>query len=237
MIVLMTHRIVALGWVLCSLGAMASAQPQRQQTPSSNEASSRAISLRALLQLQGEQEARLNRLYDDYAQGRVEQEMHFASRQRGRTPSSDDSLKREQIQAQRKIADTLLSKRQQAFKVLGAVQRSQLQAYSRDPRYQLKRDRYYQLLLLPVEDLGQAPLDQPEFNPAVGALPPYSSNPSGRSQGTGSYGVYGGYSYGGPSYGVYGTVGRGSVGVQAGIGRGGPSIGIGIGRVFGGLRF
>jgi hypothetical protein len=228
----MTHRILAVAAALCFASGATYAQPQSKQP--STPPSSPAVSLRALLQLQGEQDARLNRLYDEYAQRRAEQESRFAPQQQGRNPSSDDRLRRDQLQAQQKIADALLSKRKQALQVLGSVQRSQLQAYSLDPRYQLQRDRYYQLLLLPVEQLGQAPLDLQGRSPGSGN---YSSNRSGRSGASGSYGVYGGYSYGGPSYGVYGNVGRGSVGVHAGIGNRGPSIGIGIGRVFGGLRF
>lgn len=233
----MTRRILALGMVLCSGSAAVHAQPQSVPPSAPLSTSSREVSLRALLQLRGEQEARLNRLYDEYAKSRTEQESRFASRQNGRTASLDDRLRREQLQAQQKIADALLSKRTNALKILGPIQCSQLHFYSQDSRYQLKRDRYYQLLLLPVEQLGQAPLDFQEHsqNSSVPYLP--SSNGRGRSQTSGSYGVYGGYSYGGPSYGVYGNAGRGSVGVHAGIGRGGPSIGIGIGRVFGGLRF
>lgn len=233
----MTLHIVALGVALCSGNAIVNAQPQSQRLPAPRSHSSPVVSLRALLQLQGEQNAKLNRLYDEYARRRDEEEKHFVSRQNGRTSSSDDRLRREQVHAQQKIADALLSKRQLAFKVLGAVQRAQLQAYSQDPRFELARDRYYQLLLLPVENLGQTPLDVLGGSSSSATLPPYPSSRSGRSSALDSYGVYGGYSYGGPSYGVYGTVGRGSVGVQAGIGRGGPSIGIGIGRVFGGFGF
>lgn len=233
----MTHRILVLGMALCLASAAAHAQPQSQgpSVPASPSPNSRAVSLRALLQLQGDQDARLNRLYDDYAQRRADQEARFASLQVGRGSSFDDRLRREQTQAQQKIADALLSKRKQAFKVLGPIQRSQLQAFSQDPRFELRHDRYYQLLLLPIENLGQAPLDFQERSQRSGYPP--SSYRSGRSQTSGSYGVYGGYSYGGPSYGVYGNVGRGSVGVHAGIGNRGPSIGIGIGRVFGGVRF
>ncbi len=137
------------------------------------------------------------------------------------------------MQAQAKIADALLSKRKQALQILGPVGRSQLEAFSQDPRFELQRDRLYQLLLLPVENLGQAPLDFQPRNHSRASL----SNRARRSGATGSYGVYGGYSLGGPSYGVYGNVGRGNVGVNVGIGNRGPTIGIGIGRVFGGRRF
>jgi hypothetical protein len=233
----MVHRILALGMMLCLAKEVAHAQTQSSRRSAPLSTSSRTVSLRALLQLQGEQDEHLNLLYDEYAKRRVEQEVRFASRQQGDNSSIDERLRREQLQAQQRIAAELLSKRQQALQVLRPVQRSQLQAFSQDPRYNLRHDRYYQLLLLPVEALGQTPLDLQERSSNSAALYPSSPYRSGRSRTSGGYGVYGGYSYGGPSYGVYGNIGRGSVGVHAGIGNRGPSIGVGIGRVFGGVRF
>jgi hypothetical protein len=125
-----------------------------------------------------------------------------------------------------------------ALQILPPVQRSQLDALPHDPRFLLRRDSLYQLLLAPISELG-APVENLEAREHAGvdARDPYNRHP--RSNGVGSYGVYGGYGYGygygygGPQARVYGGYQQGAVGVHAGVGLGGPTVGISIGRVFG----
>ena len=196
-------------------------------------------SITAHLQMQPGQIGQLNRLYDDYASQRLKHEASIAQWQnqlrqaQASTPFDQNRatrLLREINEAQQKVAQDFLAARSKALKVLTPVQRSQLESLSTDARIRVLGDRYYQLLLMPVDGLWQLPLDN-------GLLPGsyYSErNPSDeRARDSGSYGVYGGY--GQPDYGVYGSYGQGGVGVQVGIGRGGPSIGVGIGSVFGGI--
>ena len=223
--------------------------------PAVNLPSSVAPSLTAHLQMQAGQIGSLNRLYNAYASQRLKQETKLTQLQnqlrQAQAPTSFDQNKagrllREINDAQQKVAAELLSTRANALKVLTPVQRSQLESLATDNRISVSGDEYYQLLLMPVEALWQRPLDnglQPGQTPLYADQYPgqQRSRDNGRydngrrDSGSGSYGVYGGYSYGYPDYGVYGNYGQGGVGVHVGIGRGGPSIGVGIGRVFGGI--
>jgi Spy/CpxP family protein refolding chaperone len=204
-----------------------------------------APSITTHLQMQLGQIEQLNRLYDGYTARRLKQEAGLMKlqnqMQQAQAPTTFDQNKatrllREINEAQQKVASDLLATRANAIKILTPVQRLQLESLATDARIRVPGDRYYQLLLMPVEALWQVPLDngwqpgQPQSH-----ADQYPGNRRTRDNGSGSYGVYGGYSYGYPDYGVYGNYGQGGVGVQVGIGRGGPSIGVGIGRVFGGI--
>lgn len=200
--------------------------------------------------MQAGQISQLNRLYDAYAARRLKQENTLMQLQnqlrQAQAPTAFDQNKatrllREINEAQQKVAADLLTTRANALKVLTPVQRSQLEGLATDPRIRVPGDRYYQLLLMPVEAIWQLPLDngwqpgQPQNYTNQYPRDQRATDQRTRDNGSGSYGVYGGYSYGYPDYGVYGNYGQGGVGVQVGIGRGGPSIGVGIGRVFGGI--
>lgn len=204
-----------------------------------SDAASTASSLTAYLQMTAPQIERLNRFYDDYADRRLTQETKMAQwqqqLQQAQAPTSFDErratrLLRDIGEAQQKVVADFLSTRAKALKTLTPVQRAQLETLTTDSRMEVRRDRYYQILLLPVENMWQA---APETERRLSSNQNQNRQPR-RYKGNGSYGVYGGYGYGQPQYGVYGSYGEGPIGVHAGIGRGGPSIGIGIGRVFGG---
>ncbi len=202
-------------------------------------------SITAHLQMQAGQIEQLNRLYDVYASRRLKQESNLMQLQgqlwQAQAPTTFDQNKatrllREINEGQQKVASDLLSTRANALKVLTPVQRSQVESLATDPRIRVPGDRYYQLLLMPIESIWQLPLDNGfQSGQPRSYSEHYPRDNRTRDNGSGSYGVYGGYGYGQPDYGVYGSYGQGGVGVQVGIGRGGPSIGIGIGRVFGGI--
>jgi Spy/CpxP family protein refolding chaperone len=203
-----------------------------------NASSSIAPSLTAHLQLQSRQVLQLDRLYDDYATRRIGQEKRLIQWQQelGQTqaPGSLDERKANRLlrnisDAEQKVASDLLSTRAKALKTLTPVQRAELENWTSDAKPEVRHDRYYQLFLLPVEELWQSTLDTSN-RPNLSVSTPQYQRP--RRKGTGHYGVYGGYGYGGAQYGVYGGYGKGPVGVHAGIGRGGPSVGISIGGVF-----
>lgn len=196
----------------------------------------REVSLSALLQLDAGQTGRLMRLHDGLLSRRRAENARLA-------PNASTS--KSEARRGRLVAD-LLGTRAKATLVLPPVQRSQLEALAGDPRFTLRRDALYELLLAPVDESG---------TDLVGASKPGAtksgatdaqgrrnwlearrldgSDRLNRAQGVGSYGVYTGYGYGGPQAGVYGGYQQGAVGVHAGIGLGGPSIGVNIGRVFG----
>lgn len=212
--------------------------PLSSVSPSSPTAEA---SLTAHLRMQAGQIERLNRLYNDYISRRVKEEAHIqdwqSQLQQAQSPASYDERKatrllRDISNAEQKVATAFLASRAQALKTLNPVQRAQLEAMSTDSRMKLHHDRYYQLLLLGVEDIWRAPAET-RTERRMSESRAHNRRPA-RYKGNGSYGVYGGYGYGGPQYGVYGNYGQGAIGVHAGIGRGGPSFGIGIGRVFGG---
>lgn len=237
----MKRHLFALGGLLC----LASLPAGAQNAPSNSARSGApmALSLSTYLQMSGEQIERFDRQFDAYAARRSRQEANLFQLQgqvsQAQSPSSFNERKatrllREMGEARQKVAADLLSSRAKALEVLGPVQRSQLQSLTADPRFVVQNDRFYQLLLLPVENLWQNSPSESR-NDRMWSQPTRNSQPSGL-RGQGAYGVYGGYSYGGPSYGVYGSYGQGPVGVHAGIGRGGVSVGIGIGGIFGGGR-
>ena len=204
-----------------------------------------APSITTHLQMQSGQVAQLNRLYDAYATRRLKQETNLMQLQnqlsQAQAPTTFDQNKatrllREINETRQKVAADLLVTRANALKVLTRVQRSQLEGLATDARIKMPGDRYYQLFLMPVEAIWQLPVEhglQPGQPQSYANQ--YPRDQQARDNGSGSYGVYGGYSYGYPDYGVYGNYGQGGVGVHVGIGRGGPSIGVGIGRVFGGI--
>jgi hypothetical protein len=179
----------------------------------------------------------LNRLYERVAPRRAQQEATLA-RQEGelrqaQMPTTFDErqssrLLRDIETTRKKLAADSLASRADALKILTPVQRSQLQALAVDPRFRLREDRLYQLLM--------APVDAP-WSDNGNTAPVYDlrrvPNGTNRKPVDGRYGVYGGYGYGQPQYGVYGSVGQGPVGIYGGVGRRGPSIGIGIGGIFG----
>ncbi len=234
----MNRRFFAIGALLCL-----ATPPLRAQNAASNSvrsAAPMALSLSAYLQMSGDQIGRFDRQFDAYAARRSQQEATLFQLQgqlaQAQAPTAFDERKaarllREISQARQKVAADLLSSRAKALEILGPVQRSQLQSLPTDPRFVVQNDRFYQLLLLPVENLWQDSAN----NGRTWTQQTRNSQPSGLA-GRGSYGVYGGYSYGGPSYGVYGSYGQGPIGVHAGVGRGGVSVGIGIGGIFGGGR-
>ncbi|HEX8464185.1 MAG TPA: hypothetical protein VF627_06145 [Abditibacterium sp.] len=242
--ILTNIRLLALGGALMSLSFPAVAQSSIPTQNSTSTAASNAaeVSLIALLQMPMAQIERLNRLYADFASRRAGQENYQARLQTqltaAQSPTSFDekkaaSLLRELGENRQKSASEFVSTRAKALQILQPVQRAQLQSIATDSRYQFKRDAYFLLLLLPVEQseatqfFARQPLSQPNF----------AQRNNARFPGSGNYGVYGGYGLGGPNYGVYGGYGVGGVGVYGGLGRGGPSIGIGIGGLFGGRGF
>ncbi len=238
--------------------APASAQPVLQ-----SDYVPRESSILSHLQLRPGQVERLSRLYDDYAARRSEHQEKISLWQGQLTTAQQDGderaatrLARDINDARREVEDDFLSARGKALKTLTRVQRAQLQSVASDPRIKIRRDKYFQLLLMPAHNIWQAPLlHEPAASSTLNPAQPNRSYPDrsypdrrypdrrypGRSRGRrarsagGSYGVYGGYGYRQPQYGVYGNYGQGPVGVHAGIGRGGPSVGIGVGGVFGGF--
>lgn len=212
-----------------------------RQEPGATRLSPSAASLTQHLQMGSNQIERLDRLYQRYAPARAKQEAALAQQrselQSAQAPTTFDERKSARLlrdieQTKQEMAADALAARADALKILTPVQRSQLEAYSRDSRIIMREDNAYLLLASPVyESWGQ--------NNTVRSAT--SGRPYERRRDkdpiTGRYGVYGGYGYGGPQYGVYGSAGKGAIGVYGGLGRGGPSIGIGIGRVFGLGRF
>lgn len=197
-----------------------------------------SVSLPQILQLQARQIEGLDRLYDGYASRRAAKEANIArwagQLRAAQAPTSFDARAATRLQqnigeAQQKVAADLLSTRAKALQMLPPVQRAQLESLATDSRFKVRSDRYFQLFLLPVEQLWQQSLAGKSAR-----LLPNQRQSRYRDQGAGSYGVYGGYGYGQPQIGVYGSYGQGPVGVHAGVGRGGASIGIGIGGIFGG---
>ncbi len=198
-------------------------------------------SITSHLQLHPKSIEKLNRLYDTYAAHRLKQERSIAEWQRqlrqAQAPGSFDEreatrLLRRINEARGEMDTEFLSTRVKALKILTPVQRSQLESLARDSRIKLREDRFFQLLLLPVEEIGEVSLESDDESRQASTR----RQRDRRARGYGSYGAYGGYSYGGPNYGVYGNYGQGAVGVHAGIGRYGPSVGISIGGIFGGWR-
>ena len=215
--------------------------------PTKNEANLKAarptVSLAAILQLQDNQIARLNRVYDDLAARRSKQETTLAQLQNGlqsaQSPTAFDEKKasrsmREITQLQQKISADFLSARAKSLQVLEPVQRAQLESLASDPRFSVRNDQFSRLLLLPSEQFGKVRSGADfrfENAPNRSSRAPRRRGYGG---GTATYGVYGGYGYGGPDVGVRAGYGRGPVGVNIGVGRGGPRIGIGIGGILGG---
>ena len=208
---------------------------------------SSGVSLASRLQLREEQAEQLDRLYEGYATRRLEQEAGIERRQaeldRAQAPASFDEkgaarLARQNSEAEQKITSSLLAARTSALKVLSSVQRAQLESVAEslgEGRIKLRRDRYFQLLLMPADEREPLPLPRDARTRELHERSDRSSRSrSGRRKGTVSYGAYGGYGYGGPQYGVGASYGRGPVGVHAGIGRGGPSVGVSIGGILGG---
>lgn len=222
-----------------------------EETREASTAASSAVSLSLHLQLRLEQAERLDRLYEGYAARRLEHEVGIERRQselaRAQSPASFDArraekLARQNSEAEQKITSGLLAARAQALKVLSPVQRAQLESLSEsldDGRVRLRRDRYFQLLLMPADEREPLPLPRDARTREVHERSNRADrersnrNRSARRKGTVSYGAYGGYGYGGPQYGVGASYGRGPIGVHAGIGRGGPSLGVSIGGILG----
>lgn len=246
-----TNRIfLACSTLVCFAVVPAMAQnrfPEADEMTAS--ASSQPPSLAAQLQMSTRQVEPLNRLYDDYAARRWQQEDRIEAWQQhlrqAQAPTSFDQRRATRLlndihNAQQKMTTDLLDTRARALKKLTPVQRAQLQVLQGDNRIKVRRDHLYQLLLMPLEESGPLVLDR-EAEPRA-SLPRARSarntrrNSPRRAKGSGRYGVYGGYGYGGPQYGVQGSYGEGPIGVYAGIGRGGPSFGIGVGGIFGGWR-
>ncbi len=201
------------------------------------------VSITAYLQMRDDQIGRLNRVYEDHSARRLQEESKIAQlglqlRQATAPTTFDESraarLGREISERRQKIATDFLSARAKALQLLEPVQRAQLESLGTDTRFQPRTDRFYQLLLMPVEQMGRANFDSVSSVQNARNSAPRAKKRGGLGGGTATYGVHGGYGYGGPQYGVYGGYGRGPVGVNVGIGRGGPSIGIGIGGIFGG---
>jgi Spy/CpxP family protein refolding chaperone len=132
--------------------------------------------LPAILDLSDGQRAALDRLYDEFAQRRIEQEGKIArwrdDLQKAQSPTSFDERKAAGLlqsisEAGQKITDAFLRVRGKALEVLTPAQRAQLQelaARAMSTRQDMAlappaRDHYYQLLLLPVEALLQTPVD------------------------------------------------------------------------------
>lgn len=206
--------------------------------PLSSASRQLAPSITSHLQMRAGQIEQLNRLFDAYATHRSEQEANLARWQNQLdqmpTPTADPGqashLRRDINEAQQQVTTDFLTTRDKALKTLLPVQRAQLAALATDPRIKVRGDQYYELLLLPVEQLGQFPMSR-EFEESRLTSRP-RRQPRHRS--SANYDIYGGYSQGQPQYGVYGSYGQGSTGVQVGVGRGGPSIGISVGGIFGG---
>lgn len=206
------------------------------------------VSLAALLQLQAAQSERLARLSNDWSARRHAQQSKIALNQSQLAPVAQGAagdarraarLGRDIETARRKMDSDWVSTRAKARQILSPVQRAQLDSLSGDPRYRLRSDSFYQLLVAPVLVAPDAGLNAPQNQDDAArrnwldARRRAGFADSTPARGTASYGVYGGYSYGGPNLGVYGGYHQGPVGVHAGVGLGGPSIGVSIGRVFG----
>ncbi|MBW3636952.1 MAG: hypothetical protein KY445_10915 [Armatimonadetes bacterium] len=237
----MKRPLFAIGGLLCLM--ILPAKAQNAASNSTRSAAPTALSLSAYLQMSRDQIGRFDRQFDAYAARRSKQEATLFQLQgqlaQAQAPTSFNERKASRLlgeigETRQKVAADLLSSRAKALEILGPVQRSQLQSLTSDPRFTVQNDRFYQLLLLPVENLWQNSSNNGR-DERVWSQQTHNSQPSGLA-GRGSYGVYGGYSYGGPSYGVYGSYGQGPIGVHAGVGRGGVSVGIGIGGIFGGGR-
>ena len=230
--------------VLCSAAAPVWSQAKAPSVPDSKPIAAResGVSLAALLQLQPAQTERLNRMAAESTSRRLAQEAKIADFQiqLEQAPSLDArrvaQLQRDIDAARRKNVADFTATRSKARGFLPPVQRSQLDAFASDPRFRVRRDTLYQLLVAPYDHLS-APQDANgsvrrnwlEARQRAGIY----DGVSNRHSGVGNYGVYGGYGNGGPQAGVYGGYHQGGVGVHAGIGLGGPSIGVSIGRVFG----
>ncbi|HEX9996225.1 MAG TPA: hypothetical protein VGB45_03715 [Abditibacterium sp.] len=233
-------RILILSSVLLAFNV----QSQAQNAPTRAN-SNGGVSLAAYLQLQNKQTDKLARFSDDFA---VKREQHRAkiswwhSEQRRAQKDGNERAAMEierDIEAEElKTGRELQAIRAKALQILPPVQRSQLEFAGRDPRLNLRRDEWYQLLISPVDDFAPTTMLSENARRSLDKRDSRrddSRRNDSRSRGGGSYGVYGGY-YGRPDVGVYGNYGVGGVGVHAGIGRNGPTIGVGIGRVFGGRR-
>lgn len=227
--------------VLPALFCAAMVPAHAQDVPDARpNAAPRQTSLETLLPMQSGQMKKLNRLYDDYSSRRAS-DLDLIGRQQNRIAASStlpaldenrDELEDDIRAAKRRVADDLRATRVKAMEVLTSLQRAQLEAFAVDPRFQLRADELHHLLVLPVDEVAQLPLANPNRRSYETARAPKRR----RVRGTGNYGVYGGYGYGRPDVGVYGGYQQGAVGVQGGIGRGGPSIGVNIGGVFARIR-
>lgn len=212
--------------VLSVLGSTAlpvwsqNALPIKQSGVEQSGASS-GVSLSRLLQLSAAQIEQLNRFYSEFAAREAAQQA------KTRSPQSVEK-------ARQKVAADWRSTRARARQFLPPVQRSQLDSIANDPRFQLRRDSFYQLLAPgEAEFVAVSALKSDEARHnwlEARRLENFNGN---AARGTGSYGVYGGTGYSGPQAGIYGGYQQGAVGVHAGVGSGGPSVGISIGRVFG----
>ncbi len=233
-----TLSLLTLG-VLCSvIPATAQNAATQAATPGAIAAAmdSRAVpevSLARLLQLDAAQIARLSRLMPPGA-------APHAVRSGGDRQSSA---------ALQKTAADWRSAQFKARASLSPVQRSQLDSLATDPRFRLRQDDLFWLLIAPAAPSSLARNGVPIAKSAPISSGLRSSDAQARRnwqdarrldgagalglRGTGNYGVYGGYGYGGPQVGVYGGYQQGAIGVYGGLGRGGPSIGVNIGRVFG----
>lgn len=227
---------------LASLPLNVGAAPESTADGGTNVNASRpwTTSIPAYLQMQPAQVAPLTRLYDDWANRRSAQDdkIHRWQDQLRQLPGTASAqgtaqrLQRSVADARQQVTSDLLSTRAKALQTLTPVQRAQLQSLTTDTRFQVRRDRFYELLLMPDAQLWQTPKGPDESYSA--SSPTAHRQPPAHKRGSAGYGVYGGYGYGEPQYGVYGTYGQGSVGVQVGVGSGGPSVGIGVGGIFGG---
>lgn len=187
-------------------------------------------SLPARLGLDARQTERLDSLYDSFALRRMEQEARIvgwqSALQQAQSPTKFDQGKASGLLksiagAQENIRDAFLRARGEALEVLTAPQRAGLQAVVVSLRstpqliesgaLEVRDDQYRQLLLLPVENLLQTPIDTQAGRRLLAE----------QADGRNGYGVYGGYSpYGYSPFGLYGGYGRPGIGIGIGIGSG-----------------
>lgn len=226
--------------LLCLASLPVYAGPASERAETMGAPQQLVASIPAYLQMQTAQVQQLSRLYDGYAARRSPQLDRIVVwqdqlRQLPTTaPAQDraDRLERAVRDAQQQVTRDLLDTRTKALKTLTPVERAQLAFLAKDPRFQVRRDRYFELFLMPVEQLWQVPVASGAE--ADGRPSGTRSKPERHDNDRVDYGVHAGHSYGESHYEVYGSYERDSVGVRVGMGSGGASIDIGLGGVTGG---
>jgi hypothetical protein len=184
-------------------------------------------SLPAKLGLNVRQTSRLDSLYNTFALRRMDQEAKIAGwqqeLQQAQAPANFDQHKVSRLLksiagAQENIRDVFLQARGEALKVLTPQQRDQLQTMATglatsthsasNGVLPVRDDQYRQLLLMPVEQLLQTPIDIQTGRRLLAE----------RARERNSY--YDRGYYGGSPFGVYGRYGHRRSGFGIGIGRG-----------------